>query len=427
MRLTAKFFLGLTLFFTHLLQAQDINYYLEKAKLNSPLIVDNKNQSKANRLEAERLKAQYTKPLVSVTGNYLFAPIINKDNNQSKLDLNSPGADNYYGYDIAASNGGQYQALLNITQPLFNTKRYETFAEQSLVTARINENTAKLSEHDLEKFVGDQYILCLLDKQQWQFTDSLLQILRDQQNLLKKLSQNGLMKQSDLSLLNIELQTQENTRLAFLTTYKRDLLDLNVLCGVADTSFVLLKDITLSINADTVVSHYLTKFKLDSMNLAAQRSIFELKYKPLVSAYANGGLNAVYAPTIPNRFGLSAGLSFSWNIFDGHQRSINEQKTSVLLQSVSSYKNYFKTQNEVRKQRILKEIGGLDQRLQILQQQLGEYNSLMSFYKKELVQGQLPAINYINVLKTQIAAKRDYFLLKTNRLLLINMYNYWNW
>jgi outer membrane protein TolC len=135
----------------------------------------------------------------------------------------------------------------------------------------------------------------------------------------------------------------------------------------------------------------------------------------------------VYAPTIPNRFGLSAGLSFSWNIFDGHQRSINEQKTSVLLQSVSSYKNYFKTQNEVRKQRIVKEIGGLDQRLQILQQQLEEYNSLMSFYKKELVQGQLPVINYINVLKTQIAAKRDYFLLKTNRLLLINMYNYWNW
>lgn len=401
--------------------------YLENAKKNSPLIIDNKNQSRANQLEAERLKAQYTKTQLSVTGNYLFAPIINNDNNNSKLDLNSPGAEKYYGYDIAASNGGQYQALLNLTQPLFNNQRYQTFAEQALVASQINSNNAHLTEHDVEKAIGDQYILCLLDKQQWQFTDSLILLLSQQQSILKKLTQNGLMKQSDLSLLTIELKAQQNFRVNFFTTYKRDLLDLNALCGIADTSFVVLPDISLAINPDTLISHFMMKYRLDSINLVAQRKVFELKYRPFVNAYANTGLNAVYAPTILNRFGMSAGLNLTWNIFDGHQRQINEQKTKALLSSASSYKNYFNVQNNVRKKRILNEINGLDQRLNIIQQQLTEYNTLMAFYKKELSLGQLPVINYINVLKTQIAAKRDYLLLQTNKQLLINLYNYWNW
>ncbi len=410
------------------LMAQNtLDYYLDNARRNSPLIIDNKNQSKANQLEAERLKAQYTKTQLSVTANYLFAPIINRDNGNSKLEVNSNGAERYSGYDLAASNGGQYQALINLTQPLFSTQRYQAFAEQSLVASQVNENNVKLSEHDVEKAVGDQYILCLLDKQQWQFTDSLIQVLLEQQSILKKLTQNGLMKQSDLSLLTIELKAQQNFRVNFFTTYKRDLLDLNALSGIADTIFVLLPDVSFEIDPDTLVSRFMMKYRLDSLNLLAQRKVFELKYRPFVNAYANTGLNTVYAPTILNRFGMSAGLNLTWNIFDGHQRQINEQKTDALLSSVSTYKNYFNVQNSVRKRRIVNEISGLDQRLNILQQQLTEYNTLMAFYKKELALGQLPVINYINVLKTQIAAKRDYLLLQTNKQLLINLYNYWNW
>lgn len=423
----AKFFLVVIACGFSSAYSQDLSFYLEAARRSSPLIKDNRNLSTASRLEAERLRAQYSRPLISVTSNYLFAPIINQDNNQSKLELNSPGAEKYYGYDIAASNGGQYQALVNVVQPIFNGERTETLAEQALITSQINENNARLSEHDLEKFVGDQYILCLLDVRQWQYTDSLLQILDEQRQVLMKLSQNGLMKQSDLTLLTIEVQAQQNAKLNFLTTYKRDLLDLNVLCGIADTSLVVLRDISLAVNPDTATSRYLTKYMLDSLNLLAQRKVFDLKYKPLVNVYANSGLNAVYAPTIPNRFGVSAGINFTWNIFDGHQRGINEEKTNVLLRSVAFYKGFFRTQNAVRKQRILNEIGGLDQRLELVKKQLSEYNALMAFYRKELYLGQMPVINYINVLKTQVTAKRDYMLLITNRLLLINMYNYWNW
>src|SRR5258706_7323302 len=140
----------------NVLSAQDLAYYVEKAKLNSPLIQDNKNQSEAAHLEAERLKAFYTKAQLTITGSYLFAPIISRDNGKSEVVLNSSGADHYSRYDIAASNAGTYQRLLNLNLPLFNGVRYKTAAEQTLIGAQINENTMRLTAHDLEKFITDQ-------------------------------------------------------------------------------------------------------------------------------------------------------------------------------------------------------------------------------------------------------------------------------
>ena len=84
--------LCILLSFAKAIEAQtDLNYFINAAKQNSPLILDNKNQSKANQLEAQRLKAFYTKPQIGITANYLFSPIINLDNNTAKFEANSSG------------------------------------------------------------------------------------------------------------------------------------------------------------------------------------------------------------------------------------------------------------------------------------------------------------------------------------------------
>ena len=44
-----------------LIAQRDLSFYVEQAKINSPLIQDNRNQSEAAHLEIDRLKAFYTK------------------------------------------------------------------------------------------------------------------------------------------------------------------------------------------------------------------------------------------------------------------------------------------------------------------------------------------------------------------------------
>ncbi len=414
--------------FTFAAKAQnDFTYYITAAKQNSPLINDNKNQSQANQLEIERLKAFYTKPQIGITANYLFSPIISTDNNKTSFQPNAEGATNYYGYDLAYSNGGQYSVMVNVTQPLFNGQRYKTASEQLNVTSQINENNAKLSEHDIEKIVGDQYILCLQDNKQIAYAEEMVKLLTDQKDVLKKLVENSIYKESDLTLLNIELQKFLAQLTTFKANYRRDLMNLNIICGINDTTLVQLEKSDLKLNNDIDNSNFLEKYRLDSLNLIAQQKAFELKYKPQLNLFGNTGLNAVYAPTIPNRFGVAVGLSFTYNFFDGNQKAINRNKTLVLEKSVSFYKDNFITQNSIRKSKILTELQSYTDRIAIAEQQLKDYDLLLNSYKNEILSGQLSIINYTMVLKNMATVQRDYTLLFSQQQSLINTYNYWNW
>jgi len=405
----------------------DLEFYINAAKQNSPLINDNQNQSKVSQLEAARLKAFYKKPQVGVTASYIFSPIINLDNNQSKFEGNSNGADKYLGYDFAASNGGVYQALLNVTQPLFNSQKLKTSTEQVNVISQINQNNIKLTGHDIEKIITDQYILCLQDIKQTVYINSMLEILNEQKDIIKKLVGASIYKQSDLSLLNIEYQNFLFQQTSFNSNYKRDFLDLKILCGIKDTSISILKEIDLKLTVNTETSFFFEKYRLDSINLIATKNVYELKYKPQLNLIANTGLNAVYAPTIPNRFGFNAGFSFAYNFFDGKQKNINRSKTDILLKSVSFYKENFVTQNSMRKTKILNELESYISRINIAEQQLKEYSTLINLYKKEIITGQLSIINYVTVLKNMATMQRDYTLLTSQKQSLINAFNYWNW
>lgn len=404
-----------------------LDYYIQTAKQNSPLINDNINQIKVNKLEIERLKALYNKPQIGVTANYLFSPIISTDNNKTTFKPNADNATNYYGYDLAYSNGGQYQVLLNVTKPLFNGQRYTTASEQLNITSQINENNVRLNEHDIEKIITDQYILCLQDIRQIEYAEQILKLLAYQKSILEKLVESSIYKQSDLFLLNIEYNNFQTQLITFRSNYQRDLMDLNILCGIDDTALVQIQSTNLSLNATVTESKFLEKYRLDSLNLIAQQKVFELKYKPQINFFANAGLNAVYAPTIPNRFGMGAGLIFIYNFFDGNQKVINRSKTQILERSISFYKDNFITQNTIRKSKILTELQSYNDRMAIAEQQLKDYDFLLNSYKKEILLGQISIVNYITVLKNMAALQRDYALLFLQQQLLINAYNYWNW
>ena len=405
----------------------DLNHYIVVAKQNSPLINDNENQSKASLYDAERTKAQYTNPQIGIAANYLFAPIISKDNNKTTFVPNAENADRYYGYDLANSNGGTYQAMLNATQPLFNGERYKIAIEPLVVTSKIYQNNNKLNAHDIEKLVTDQYILCLQDMKQTQYAAAMAKLLDDQKYILTKLVENSLYKESDLMLLNIEHQNFLAQSIAFKANYRRDLMDLNILAGINDTALIQIENVEIIFNKSISNSLFLEKYNLDSLNLMAQQKTFELKYKPQFNLFANTGLNATYAPTIANRLGMSAGLSFTYNFFDGNQKEMNRNRTRVITQSVSFYKNNFVVQNTIRKSKITTELDSYAARISLAEGQLKEYDALLNSYKKEIVSGQLSIINYVTVLKNMAMAQRDYTLLFSQKQSLINTYNYWNW
>jgi len=408
-------------------QQRDLNYYLEQAQQNSPLIQKNKNDSRIIDLDLLQTEKILKNPEINLESSILFAPIISHTSNSNRLDLVSNGSDNYSGYDLGITNGGQYQAFISLKQPLLGQSSLKIYANKSDISKKQNNNSTSLTIHEMEQLVSYQYILCRKSKVQIKNGEDLITQLDDQLNTLKKLVNSAVYKHTDLLLLQIEKQNLEISNKAFEDDYKSNLYDLNLLCGIKDSSIVDIQESDFQMRPEiTLQSRFLTSYRLDSLGIMADKSISELKYKPQLSLFANAGLNAVYLPAF-NRLGMSAGLTFSMNLYDGNQRKLERDKSNVNINTLQFEKSHFRTQQEINKIKIKSQINSLNNRTVLIENQLKQYDKLYDAYQNELKQGLISVMDFKNLLKDITAKKQDFLLLKMEKQLLVNSYNYWNY
>ena len=404
----------------------DLQSYIQLAKDNSPLIKDNINQSEATKIEVERLKALYTKPQVGITANYLFAPVISQDNGKTTLLLNPDNPNKYFGQDVGLTNGGLYQGLVGVNQPLFMQSKFKVIADEAMINTKVNDNNIRLTGFELEKIIIDQYLLCLQNLAQIKFLNKYIGLLKEQKDLVAKLVNGSVFKLSDVTLLNIEIQSQLIALQTIQASYKKNLLDMNTIAGITDTAYHELTGTILQLSTANKISSFIEKYSLDSSVLIAQQKVFELRYKPQWNVFANGGLNASNISTLPRRFGVTAGISYTKTLFDGRQKQINQRRTVTLLKTSQSYKENFLNQNAIRKNNLLEQVKAINASVKLTEAQVQEYDKLLGYYKQELIRGQISVINYVNTIKSAITLENDFITMQSNRQLLINTYNYWN-
>ena len=408
-------------------QVRDLNYYLEKARINSPLIQKNKNNIKILELDLQQTQRILKSPVLNLESNILFAPIITHTANSNQLNLVSNGSDSYSGYDLGITNGGQYQAFLSLKQPLLGQSSLKVYSNRSEILEKQNNNSTFLTIHEIEQLVSYQYILCVKSKMQIKNEEQLRAQLNDQLNVMQKLVNSAVYKNTDLLLLQIEKQNLEISNKAFEDDYAGNLYDLNLLCGINDSSKVDIEESDLQMRPElSSQSGFLTSYKLDSLVIMADQSISELKYKPQLSLFANAGLNAVYLPAF-NRLGISAGLTFSWNLYDGNQRKLEREKSNVNINTLQFEKSHFISQQEINKNKIKSQINSLNNRTILIENQLKQYEKLYDAYQNELKQGLISVMDFKNLMKDITTKKQDFLLLKMEKQLLVNSYNYWNY
>ena len=408
--------------------SKSLHYYIETAKENSPLIADYRNRTEIEQAELERLKAMYTHSRLELNGDYLFVPIVSKDGGRAAFKWNARSATDYYGYDLGESSGS-FHAGATWTQPLLGRSSYKVAQEQAKINTDMANNRIRMEEHQLERSVTEQYLLCLLDKAQIAFTDSVGTVIEHRIEIVQKLVENGLSKQSDLHLLMIEREANAELHTAARQDYHTHLMELNLLCGIDDATDVALSDISqpVRLRNDREPSLFTEQYRLDSLNTVMSLRSFNLQYKPKLDLFVNGGLQVGDFSGWYRHFGLSAGVTFSWTIFDGRQKRLKERQAGWQQNTIRTYKENAEYQRNMRIKQCLSELGRYDERERALNNQLAQYESVLSDYGREMDAGQVSVLDYITVLRSTIQTERDRLLLRTNKQLVIAAYNYWNW
>lgn len=391
-------------------QERNVNYYIEQALLNSPLLKDYRNQVLSNQVDSQRIRASY-KPQVTGTSNNLYAPVING-----------------YGYDNAITNGGQLSALVGVNQTLVSQKNLGAQFETLRIQNQGVENSAKVSEQDLKRTIIAQYITTYGDMQQLTFTREVNNLLKKEDTLLKILTENNVYRQTDYLTFLVTRQQQELAIRQLAIQFQNDLATLNYLSGIVDTTTAPLADPAIVIDRlpDFNQSVFFQKFSIDSLQLANSRSLVDFSYKPKINLFADAGYNSSFVLQPYKNFGTSIGVNITVPIYDGKQKKMQYAKLDISERTRQGYKDFFKKQYSQQIAQLSQQLKATDDLIEEINHQIKYSQGLIDVNMKLLQTGDVKIADLVIAINNYLTARNLLAQNNVSRMQIINQINYWN-
>jgi outer membrane protein TolC len=389
-------------------QPLSLDYFLEQGLKNSPMLRDYTNQLNSGRLDSLLVLCGY-KPQVGITSQVLVSP-----------------AGTHFGYDEAITNGGNYAATIGVKQPLFNKNIKSAQIQNIQLLQQSLDVNKSITETELKNSVTMQYIAAYYDYSQMQFLQRVVDILSDQAQEVKYLVENGIYQQTDLMNLLVSKKAQEISQKQVLIQYKNDIALLNLLCGIVDTSYVVLAKPEIKFTKPVEFSSLpaVVQSKIDSLKNSNARTLIDLNYRPKLEAFADAGFMAIKPVNIPNNFGTSFGLNFSLPIYDGKQRLQEYKKIDISENSRRLYLNFYTSQYRQQYNQFQEQIRLTDDLILDMKTQLEQQKQVIDMYKVEIEHGLVRFTDYLLIVNNYIITQNNLAAVEMNRLQLINQLNY---
>ncbi len=393
-----------------LAQKNTLDFYLQEAIQNSPLLKDYQSQMESNAIDSERIRAQY-KPQVSGSSINSYAPVING-----------------FGYDNAITNGGQLSGIVNVSQTLVSRRNLSAQYKNIQLQNQGIANTARISTQDLKRTITNQYLTAFGTLQELNLAKEIHELLQKEVGILKTLTEKNVYRQTDYLTLLVTVQQQDLSLRQLDIQYHNDFATLNYLAGIVDTAAVNLDEPSFTINPLPGPDHsvFFQKYTIDSLILVHNRTLLDYSYKPKVNLYANGGYLSSLMYQGYKNFGTSVGLDITVPIYDGKQKKMQYRKLDISERARSGYKIFYTNQ-------YYQQINLLEQQLQQTESLIGDIdnqikysNGLIEVNTKLLETGDAKIADLIIALNNYLNAKNLLTQNKVSRLQIINQINYWN-
>lgn len=411
------------LFFAKTLRAQSsFAAYIDSAVNNNPDIIFLQSQLKQLDLEDLLITARLQSPQAYLSSDLLFAPYLN---NKKLVDI-SP-SDNAIGYDSGITNGGLYSFLFNVDFPLMKKVELKHRISQNELEKSKLKLQIKTLEIEIQQTIGNLYFDALDKQALVENSKKNLELLKDEITIVGKLADKGLFRISDYKLLQLEAQSDSVGFNQTLTEQELAVRQLKVACGIRNNDVALLLCPSLQpTKSDTQNSLFILPYQQDSLRSVNSLQIEKDQYRPQVNLFLNSGLNSTAIPNIERRVGMSAGLHFSYILFDGHQKKINERQQQLHLEDLLHQKKIKQQEIQSQRKAYLSSIEKSRDELNKQKRIQKEYDDLMYLYQEELKRAQIGILDFINYLKKYsdvnlAVAQKEITLNK-----LINEFNYWN-
>ena len=391
-------------------QQRDLDFYLQQAKINSPLLKDYQAQVQANQIDSELISARYKPQVFGSTANN-YSPVIKG-----------------WGYDNAITNGANVAALVVVNKTLVGKNNLATQLQSIQIQNQAVQNTASITEQDLKRTITAQYITTYGGLLQVNFNRQVNQLLKQQELILKKQTEQNVYRQTDYLSFLVTLQQQELALRQLEIQLQNDYATLNYLAGINDTSAFLLQDpgIVIEQLPNVQNSVFFKQFEIDSLKLNNSKALVDFNYKPKVNLYADGGYISSFNYQAYKNVGTSFGVNIIVPIYDGKQKQMQYSKLAIAERTRQLYKDFFQKQYNQQVAQLMQQLHSTDALLTQINGQIKYAESLISVNGKLLETGDAKIADYIIALNTYMTAKNLLTQNNISRLQIINQINYWN-
>lgn len=408
-----KYLLGLLfILFNFLCQGQnrDLDYFVQQATQNSPTIKDYQNQILIARIDSQILRAS-TKTIVNFLSSNSYAPVIKG-----------------WGYDPAITNYANLSGIFQANRNFITAQNLAVQLRTIDLQRRALLDTIQLSVRDLRKTITEQYITAYGDQLAVDFTKEVYDLMKNEEEMLKKLTQANVFKQTDYLNFYVAMQQQELTYLQARNQYSADYLTLNYLSGIVDTNVERLEKPELhevmQTNFDSSI--FMRKFTTDSLRIANEKKSINYQYRPKVGAYADGGYNSSLQYNPYKNFGFSAGVSLTIPIYDGHQKQMKFAQEDIRERTRINNKIFFLNQYQQQIAQLRKQLNSIDMLVDKINKQIEYSHTLILANNKLLEAGDITMRDYVTAINNYLNAQNLFTLNNIERLRIVNQINYWN-
>ncbi len=406
------FFTAFIFFITYYGYGQNptLDFFIEQAQENSPLIKDYRNQLLSTRLDSLLFRAAL-KTQVNFISSNSYAPLIHG-----------------FGYDQAITNSANISTLVQASRNFFSANNIGNQMAAIRLQSRALSDTISISQQDIKRAVTEQYIIAYGDQVTMNFNLEIYNLLQKEEQALKKLTQASVYKQADYLAFYTTLQQQQFTYLQSQIQYNTDYLTLNYLAGIVDTTVQQIANPNLndSMQFDFYHSVFYQRFTTDSLRLATEKAIINYEYKPRLGAYSDAGYVSSLLGDAYRNFGISFGLSLAIPIYNGHQKQYRLRQVDLREDTRLTNKLYFINQYKQQIAQLNLQLHASDLLVKTINEQIKYVQTLITANAKLLQTGDIRISDYVLAITNYMNARNLLNQNYINRLRIVNQINYWN-
>lgn len=391
-------------------QNHNLDYFIRQASENSAVIKDYQNQILISRIDSQILRASL-RTQVNFLNTDSYAPVIKG-----------------WGYDPAITNYANLTAIFQANRNFVTANNLAAQLKTIDLQRRALLDTIQLSLRDLKRTITEQYITAYGDQLAVDFTKEVFDLMKNEEEMLKKLTQANVFKQTDYLNFYVTMQQQELTYLQAQNQYAADYLTLNYLAGIVDTTVQRLEkpDLHETMQSNFDSSIFIQKFITDSLRIVNEKQIINYQYKPKLGAYTDGGYNSSLQYNPYKNFGFSAGLSLTIPIYDGHQKQMKFAQEDIRERTRQTNKQFFVNQYYQQVAQLRQQLNAIDMLTDKINKQIEYSHTLIIANNKLLETGDIMMRDYVIAINNYLNAQNLLTLNNIARLRIVNQINYWN-